>query len=248
MSAPCSRSVPAAGRTRPEATLNSVVLPAPLGPISPVIRPTGAVRLTSLTATCPPYLTVTWARSRPAGALPGALAAAPATRGCLGLRPPLTAAAWSSAGPAAARTAAADAVERSACSRLLRGVKPSATCTAATPNRTFSQSSHGRPGGNPGRQDHQREPAAPKAYQGSRPGMMTSSASRVSELNEAKSVLVTVCTTPPNSGSGDARRGRPRCRRRAPGSPSRWSRAWPGRPASRPCRGAAGRACCAPAT
>ena len=65
MSAPCRRTVPLAGRTRPEATLNSVVLPAPFGPIRPVIRPTGAVRLTSLTATCPPYLTVTWARSRP---------------------------------------------------------------------------------------------------------------------------------------------------------------------------------------
>ena len=43
MSAPCRRSVPAAGRTSPDATLNSVVLPAPFGPISPVIRPTGAV-------------------------------------------------------------------------------------------------------------------------------------------------------------------------------------------------------------
>ncbi len=77
-------------------------------------------------------------------------------------------------------------------------MKPSATWTAATPNRTFSQSLTVAPveiqdgittSANP----------APKAYQGSRPGIMTSSASRVRELNAAKSELVTVCTTPPNS-------------------------------------------------
>ena len=36
---PSKRIEPASGGTRPDTTLNSVVLPAPLGPISPVMPP-----------------------------------------------------------------------------------------------------------------------------------------------------------------------------------------------------------------
>ena len=39
MSTPSKRTVPRCGRTVPEITLNSVVLPAPLGPTSPTISP-----------------------------------------------------------------------------------------------------------------------------------------------------------------------------------------------------------------
>ena len=214
MSAPCRRSVPAAGRTSPDATLNSVVLPAPFGPISPVIRPTGAARLTSLSATWPPYLTVIWASSRPSGAAragtAGAAWAGPGTAGA-GV-PPLAAAL--AAGPreeTAAGTGGGAVTRRRAtrlrnrCSRSLRGVKPSATSTADTPNRTFSQSVTVAPVEiQDGRTTSEKPPA--KAYQGSRPGMMTSSASRVRELNAVKSELVTVCTTPPNRAPETAAR------------------------------------------
>ena len=40
-------------------TLNNVVFPAPLGPISPVISPGSTPMLTSSTATLPPKRTVT---------------------------------------------------------------------------------------------------------------------------------------------------------------------------------------------
>src|SRR4051795_3328694 len=47
-------------------TLNVVVLPAPLGPMSPVIWPSRADRLTSVTALMPPNLTDTSTISRTA--------------------------------------------------------------------------------------------------------------------------------------------------------------------------------------
>ena len=72
-----------------------------------------------------------------------------------------------------------------------------ATCTAAAPNSTFSQSPTVPPVEIQDGMITSAKPA-PNAYQGSRPGIMTSSASRVSELNAVKSELVTVCTTPPN--------------------------------------------------
>src|SRR5262245_27905993 len=45
---------PVVGRTSPLNTLNSVVLPAPLGPINPTISPRGISKLTEESATSPP--------------------------------------------------------------------------------------------------------------------------------------------------------------------------------------------------
>src|SRR6202034_2908048 len=56
---PSSSTSPSFGWVRPEQTLNVVVFPAPFGPMSPVIRPTGASRSTSSTATRPPKRTLT---------------------------------------------------------------------------------------------------------------------------------------------------------------------------------------------
>ena len=56
-SAPFNRIWPVVGRSSPEHALKVVVLPAPLGPINPVMRPIGASRLTSSTARCPPKRT-----------------------------------------------------------------------------------------------------------------------------------------------------------------------------------------------
>src|SRR5690606_26022429 len=53
MSRPSNMTRPAVGRCRPETRLNSVVLPAPLGPISPTISPCCTSALTSETATRP---------------------------------------------------------------------------------------------------------------------------------------------------------------------------------------------------
>src|SRR5437588_12524804 len=57
-------TLPPVGSCRPVMTLNSVVFPAPLGPIRPVIDPCSAVRVTSLKATTPPKRTVTSSASR----------------------------------------------------------------------------------------------------------------------------------------------------------------------------------------
>ena len=54
-----SRTLPELALTRPVQALNVVVLPAPLGPIRPVIVPAGACSDTSSTATSPPKRTVT---------------------------------------------------------------------------------------------------------------------------------------------------------------------------------------------
>src|SRR5690348_11819437 len=53
-SAPPYRIAPVLGRRKPEMSANNVVLPAPLGPISAVMRPCGALSDTSLTASRPP--------------------------------------------------------------------------------------------------------------------------------------------------------------------------------------------------
>ncbi len=94
---------------------------------------------------------------------------------------------------------------RNRCSRSLRGAKPTATWTADTPNRTLSQSPTVAPVEIQDGMTTRAKPA-PNAYQGSRPGIMASSASRVSELKAVKSVLVTVCTTPPNRAPETAAR------------------------------------------
>src|SRR6516225_11541842 len=64
MSSPSSVTRPRVGFSSPVTTLNSVVLPAPLGPIKPVMRPASALSDTSSTAIRPPNLTVTPVSSR----------------------------------------------------------------------------------------------------------------------------------------------------------------------------------------
>src|SRR5437660_12280011 len=66
MSRPSNTTSPRLGRCRPLMTLNSVVLPAPFGPIRPVMRLASAASATSLTATSPPKRTVTPLTSRSA--------------------------------------------------------------------------------------------------------------------------------------------------------------------------------------
>src|SRR5215510_7856724 len=58
MSRPWYRSRPAVGALRPVMRLNSVVLPAPLGPIRPKSSPRGTENDTRLTAMTPPKLHV----------------------------------------------------------------------------------------------------------------------------------------------------------------------------------------------
>src|SRR4051812_28916254 len=59
MSRPSRRTRPALGARRPVITLNRVVLPAPFGPMRPVILPGSALNDTSSTATLPPKRTTT---------------------------------------------------------------------------------------------------------------------------------------------------------------------------------------------
>src|SRR6516225_6370842 len=66
------------GRCRPVMTLNSVVLPAPFGPIRPVISPAWARSDTSANAATPPKFTLTCRTSRAHGD-PGA----PGAGGCV---------------------------------------------------------------------------------------------------------------------------------------------------------------------
>ena len=51
---PASRAEPSSAGSTPFSTLNSVVLPAPLGPMMPRISPSATEKLTSLTAFRPP--------------------------------------------------------------------------------------------------------------------------------------------------------------------------------------------------
>src|SRR5664279_5319600 len=65
MSRPSRITFPAFGGSRPVMTLNRVVLPAPLGPMSPVTDPGSVSMATSSSATLPPKRTVTpWTSSR----------------------------------------------------------------------------------------------------------------------------------------------------------------------------------------
>src|SRR3954465_13097825 len=59
MSSPRNRTRPAVGGCMPVMTLKSVVLPAPFGPIRPVIVPGSTEKLAPLTAVTPPKRTVT---------------------------------------------------------------------------------------------------------------------------------------------------------------------------------------------
>src|SRR5579864_6876794 len=61
MSAPRNRTRPAVGAMNPVTRLNSVVLPAPFGPISPTISPSRTANETPSTARSPPKV-----RERPA--------------------------------------------------------------------------------------------------------------------------------------------------------------------------------------
>ena len=51
---PSSSTLPASGRSWPQMQLNSVVLPAPLGPTSPTLSPRSTAKVTSSTAVIPP--------------------------------------------------------------------------------------------------------------------------------------------------------------------------------------------------
>jgi hypothetical protein len=53
MSRPAKRTLPPSGGTTPEMQLNSVVLPAPFGPISPVMRRASTARRTPASACTP---------------------------------------------------------------------------------------------------------------------------------------------------------------------------------------------------
>src|SRR5690606_34673587 len=55
---------PVLGRSNPVSRLNSVVLPAPLGPISAVMTPSWTSRWSTSTAVMPPNLRVTWSATR----------------------------------------------------------------------------------------------------------------------------------------------------------------------------------------
>ena len=54
MSRPANRTLPPLGAASPFSRLNSVVLPAPLGPMMPRISPSSTSKLTSWTAFSPP--------------------------------------------------------------------------------------------------------------------------------------------------------------------------------------------------
>ncbi len=62
---PCRLTCPPSGRRTPVMTLNSVVLPAPFGPIRPVTVPSAASMVTWSRAVCPPKRTVTSLTSSP---------------------------------------------------------------------------------------------------------------------------------------------------------------------------------------
>ena len=84
---PSNRTDPEAAATTPVQALKIVVLPAPLGPMSPVMVPGGAWRLTSLTATRPPKRTVRPSTSRFAGSVIRVLTTTPPPVDRAGLPP-----------------------------------------------------------------------------------------------------------------------------------------------------------------
>src|SRR5215470_14403918 len=94
-SAPASTTRPPDGRRSPQITSNRVLLPAPLGPISPVTRPGPAVSPTPSRTRFPPNATVTpLTSSDPTGQHllvlrpPGSPHAPPLDRDLGGSRPP----------------------------------------------------------------------------------------------------------------------------------------------------------------
>src|SRR5438093_849874 len=68
MSLPANETVPSVGGCSPQITLNSVVLPAPFGPIRPVTMPSSTSRSTPWSACTPPNRTSTSATSSSANA------------------------------------------------------------------------------------------------------------------------------------------------------------------------------------
>jgi hypothetical protein len=62
---PCQFSDPELGRTKPQMTLNTVVLPAPFGPMTPTTWPSGTAKETSSSASRPPKRTLTFCTDRP---------------------------------------------------------------------------------------------------------------------------------------------------------------------------------------
>src|SRR5581483_251585 len=68
------RTVPALAGWKPQHTLNIVVLPAPFGPMRPVIRPGGAATLTPSRAMRPPKRTTTPSTPSPSMSLSSPLA------------------------------------------------------------------------------------------------------------------------------------------------------------------------------
>src|ERR1700736_2319786 len=100
MSASCSVIRPADGATRPEHALKILVLPAPFGPMRPVIMPALTARVTLLTAVAPPYLIVRVSTDRlvePAGRGGRAAGAAACLAGSAWAAAAWTAAGWAGA-------------------------------------------------------------------------------------------------------------------------------------------------------
>src|SRR5690349_622971 len=96
MSASSKRTRPAVGRSTPVSRLNNVVLPAPLGPISPRISPALTESVTLFTATSPPKRQVSPDAS--SNAISGLAIHAERLRAC-GQRAPATARLVGGVGP-----------------------------------------------------------------------------------------------------------------------------------------------------
>ena len=75
--APSQRSRPSSGATKPQTQLNKVVLPAPLGPITPTTSPARADIDTPSSAVSPPKRTVKPSTSRAAAIAPPSAVAEP---------------------------------------------------------------------------------------------------------------------------------------------------------------------------
>ena len=125
-------TVPSKRRLRPLQALNVQVLPAPLGPIRPLICPSGARKLRSRTATSPPKRIVRSRTSSPEATADTAASAPGTTRGWAGT----AAGGLARVGDRRGRRARSS----SACSRRgIVGLPPAmATMTADTPNTTLS--------------------------------------------------------------------------------------------------------------
>src|ERR1700744_6481025 len=68
---PSSSMRPRVGRVMPEIQFNSVLLPAPFGPINPTIDPASSAKVTSVRGWMPPKSTATfWIAGRDISSLP----------------------------------------------------------------------------------------------------------------------------------------------------------------------------------